>query len=610
MTHINHRCSFLSNDLFRILIVGYDVACKGLVCCAHAFVGCSVTRGVKAFHVASSESNRFLYTMTTNTCTTLAAFIAAAALLCSILPAAVQGRTVLPQATGKSTWIADLTIVSFDNTSLHADAFIPTPSSPTELFPVVIFPNSWGCPQLEYVCRVLQLGDRGYVALEYETRGWWLSGGQIDTAGAKDIEDAQAVIDFVAAHAVEWQADMRRIAFAGISYGAGITLLTAGTDPRVKVALAMSGWNNLTDFAYGEQSPNYKQTEALLHSSEKLGHPSAELYELEEDLSTHTNVSFILSFGESRSPQRLVDSLNARNVPVFLSSNYGDRFFRPQYMLEFFPALTSPKMMLLNNGPHALPEAIGLFVNTSYIWNQALLWMERHLKNITNGIDEQKPLQMELGTSIFSESRLNFTSDPSTSLATTWTLGSGGSLTPASPPTSSTSSANAAATVFFSTTQTLTSGADDDTWEALGLPFVTNIASANASTTALFKTEAFATDTTICGTPSVDLVVTTTSATGFQLYTFLYDVSPTSPGEGTYLTEGFYTQWTSTSSSQPTVATFRMHTICRTIEAGHSIALGVVLYNSQYLPASTSSDLSVTVHLASVNGSQLKLPVY
>jgi predicted acyl esterase len=503
--------------------------------------------------------------------------------------AATAHAARIPDATGKSTWLADLSIVSFDNTTLHADAFIPVPSSTTDLFPVIIFPNSWGCPQLEYVARVLQLGDRGYVALEYETRGWWLSGGEIDMAGPNDIKDAQTVIDFVTAHATEWQADMSRVAMAGISYGAGITLLTAGTDARVKVAVAMSGWNNLTDFAYGEQTPNYKQTQGLLHSSEHLGHPSAEMFELEQDLTNHANVSFITTFGNSRSPQRLVDAFNARNVPVFLSSNYGDRFFRPQYMLEFFPALTSPKMLLLNNGPHAMPEAIGLFVNTSYIWNQALLFLEAHLKNISNGIGAQKPLQMELGTSIFSESRLNFTSDPSSS-SQTWFLGDGGSLSPTNPPQSNATGPQ----IYFSTAQVLNSGTDDDTWEALGLPFVTNLASVNRTTTALFQTAPLSTATLVCGTPSVQLTVGTTSSTGFQLYTFLYDVDSVSPGEGTYLTEGFYTQWTSSTIPSTASVVFPMHTICRMIDAGHTIALGIVLYNSQYVPANSSPDFSVS----------------
>ncbi|CUF82773.1 ABC transporter ATP-binding protein, putative [Bodo saltans] len=509
----------------------------------------------------------------------------------------------IPDATGKSTWLADLNIVSFDNTTLHADAFIPVASSTTELFPVIIFPNSWGCPQLEYVTRALQLGDRGYVALEYETRGWWLSGGEIDMAGPKDIQDAQVVIDFVAAHATEWQADMTRVAMAGISYGAGITLLTAGTDARVKVAVAMSGWNNLTDFAYGEQTPNYKQTQGLLHSSEDLGHPSAEMFELERDLTNHTNVSFITTFGNSRSPQRLVDVFNARNIPVFLSSNYGDRFFRPQYMLEFFPALTCPKMLLLNNGPHAMPEAVGLFVNTSYIWNQALLWLEAHLKNISNGIDAQKPLQMELGTSIFSESRLNFTSDPSASTQP-WYLARDGSLNPTAPPHNESSVLEP--TIFFSTTQVLNSGTSDDTWEALGLPFVTNLSSANVTTTALFQSAPLTSATLVCGTPSVQLRLGTTSSTGFQVYAFLYEVDPLFPTDGTYLTEGFYTQWASSPSPSVTTVTFPMHTLCRVIDVGSSIVLGIVLYNEQYVPANSSPEFSVS--FATGGESVLRLP--
>ena len=36
--------------------------------------------------------------------------------------------------------------------------------------------------------------------------------------------------------------DIDRVAMVGISYGAGLALLGADRDPRVKVVVAMSGW--------------------------------------------------------------------------------------------------------------------------------------------------------------------------------------------------------------------------------------------------------------------------------------------------------------------------------------------------------------------------------
>lgn len=506
---------------------------------------------------------------------------------------------------GSSKWLSSLSITSFDGTVLRADAFIPTPESPADRFPVVVFPNSWGVPQIEYIVRALQLGDKGYVALEYETRGWYLSGGEIDTAGPLDIQDGQRVLDYIAANATAWQADMSRVAFAGISYGAGISLLMAGSDSRVTVAVALSGWNNLTDFAYGERCPSFKQTDTLLKSAEKLGHPSPDLFQLYSDLSNHTNMTFVKQFGETRSPQRLVNAINTRNIPVLLSNNFLDRFFRPQYMLnDFFPALTGPKMMLLNNGPHAFPEGAGLVLNTSFIWNKVLLWFERHLQNVSNGIDHEKKLQIQLGRSMASPERLLFDEDPTASTLTDWYLSPrdgnvfGGIVEGVAP------NASSAEELQFTSEPALTSGVKDDTWESLGIPFVTNLAGANQSTALIYTSHTFTANRTLCGTPHATLQVQSSSSTGFQVYSFLYDINSASePGSGDYITESFYTQWESTPGLSYTVDV-QFSTACHTLAEGHRVALGIVLYNEQYVPANYGSSLQVTY-----GASVLRLPL-
>ena len=40
----------------------------------------------------------------------------------------------------------------------------------------------------------------------------------------------------------DWQPDVDRVAMVGISYGAGLALLGADRDQRIKAVVAMSGW--------------------------------------------------------------------------------------------------------------------------------------------------------------------------------------------------------------------------------------------------------------------------------------------------------------------------------------------------------------------------------
>ena len=41
-----------------------------------------------------------------------------------------------------------------------------------------------------------ELARSGYIVLEYETRGWYRSGGEIDCAGEKDQRDVTEVISY------------------------------------------------------------------------------------------------------------------------------------------------------------------------------------------------------------------------------------------------------------------------------------------------------------------------------------------------------------------------------------------------------------------------------
>ena len=96
------------------------------------------------------------------------------------------------------------------------------PSSGTH--PAIVFVNSWGLNDAEYLAQATAFARAGYTVLSYTTRGFWGSGGQIDTAGPQDIADVSAVIDWLLAHTT---ADPAHIGVAGVSYGAGIGLIAS-----------------------------------------------------------------------------------------------------------------------------------------------------------------------------------------------------------------------------------------------------------------------------------------------------------------------------------------------------------------------------------------------
>src|SRR5688572_18125350 len=79
--------------------------------------------------------------------------------------------------------------------------------------PAIVFPSSWGLNDLEYIAQAQKLAEGGYTVLSYTPRGWWASGGEIDTAGPKDIADVSRVLDWLIASTT---ADAGRIGMSGV----------------------------------------------------------------------------------------------------------------------------------------------------------------------------------------------------------------------------------------------------------------------------------------------------------------------------------------------------------------------------------------------------------
>ncbi|CAK9065244.1 unnamed protein product [Durusdinium trenchii] len=189
-------------------------------------------------------------------------------------------------------------------------------TSTGEKFPILIMANSWSVPQIEYVVQAQELARAGYIILEYETRGWYRSGGEIDCAGEKDQRDISEVISYTLNRS-DWQPDPERLAMVGISYGAGLALLGAVRDVRIKAVVAMSGW---TDFQ-----------EALFKGG---------------------NISGFAEFAQIR-------SVNLSALEVHYKG---------------------PKRLLLNQGIHASAEIPGLFGLKNHVWAEAKKWLHTYLK--------------------------------------------------------------------------------------------------------------------------------------------------------------------------------------------------------------------------------------
>ncbi|MDX5300050.1 MAG: CocE/NonD family hydrolase, partial [Gammaproteobacteria bacterium] len=230
--------------------------------------------------------------------------------------------------------------------------------------------------------------------LSYTSRGWHTSGGAIDTAGPKDIDDFSRVIDWLIANA---PVDPERIGAAGISYGSGISLIGAAHDERIKAVAALSTWGSLVEALYAQQTPRLVWGTLLTETAPIFGNPDPHIDSLWNSVLTHSNIEMVTAWAMQRSPIRYVDRLNANGTAVYFAKNWGDDMFQPNSILDMYSRLTGPKHIDLQAGTHASTEIFGMIGSgDTRIWNNTHRWFDKHLKGLPTAIDDQLPVQMKV----------------------------------------------------------------------------------------------------------------------------------------------------------------------------------------------------------------------
>ncbi|WP_184572967.1 CocE/NonD family hydrolase [Streptomyces zagrosensis] len=326
-----------------------------------------------------------------------AATTVSAALLAGTALAAAPAAGAAPtaqDATAAGSSVRFVDIAGDGGVKLAANVVTPAGANGSQRYPVIVLPTSWSMPQIEYLAQAKKLADSGYVVVSYNSRGFWQSGGEIETAGPEDIADASKVIDWALAHT---PADPHRVGMAGVSYGAGISLLTSAFDRRVRAVSALSGWGDLIDSIYSGRTQHQQAGLMLGGSGELTGRPSAELRRILGDfLGSHLDKEDeMIAWGKKRSPATYLDRINDNGAAIMLGNAWGDSLFSPNQYANFYEKLTGPKRLEFRPGDHATAEGLGLLGLPNDTWNSAHRWFDHYLKGEDNGINRERPVRLK-----------------------------------------------------------------------------------------------------------------------------------------------------------------------------------------------------------------------
>ncbi|QFU93679.1 2,6-dihydropseudooxynicotine hydrolase [Amycolatopsis sp. YIM 10] len=295
-----------------------------------------------------------------------------------------------PAAAAEGFTTRFVTVPAADGVGLGAMVLEPRAPGP---HPVAVLISAWGGGATQNVIPAKNLADRGYAVVAYGARGFGESGGQVEVAGAADIADVSTVIDWALANTA---ADPARIGVGGVSYGAGIGLIAAGADTRIKAVASLSGWADLAESLSQNETRHGLAGLVLYLSGKANGELSAETDAmLTKFLTPHlsdADSAAIIEWSKPRSPSTHLDRINANHPAVLTIQTWSETVFPPDQMVELYQNLTGPKRAEFLPGDHASAESGGLLGLPSETWNSVYRWFDAHVAGSDDSITRENPI--------------------------------------------------------------------------------------------------------------------------------------------------------------------------------------------------------------------------
>lgn len=269
-------------------------------------------------------------------------------------------------------------ITSGDGVVIKGSVYRPARLAPGRTYPGIAFAAAWNGGDQQNTVPALKLASKGYIVFSYTTRGTGKDGdGKIEMGGPPDRMDMSAVLDWLVANQ---PVDPDRLGVAGISYGAGIALLTAAFDPRIKSVVSMSGWADLNRALWPNETRNAWPAYILWQSARQASHVGSDFLRIFNQFFQNRNIEENLAFGAARSPQTFIDEINANRPAILLSQQWNEMMFPPDQIVDFYNGLTGPKRLLLQPGDHVSQESAGLLGLPNRQLNETYAWFDRTLK--------------------------------------------------------------------------------------------------------------------------------------------------------------------------------------------------------------------------------------
>lgn len=522
----------------------------------------------------------------------------------SVLTAAVLIAAAAP-ATASPTHTRFVDIISHDGVKLRAVVCEPSVPGP---HPTAILPSAWGGGMTQNIIPCEHLADKGYVTVSYATRGFGESDGEVEVGGPADIADVSSVIDWTLGHTA---ADPTRVGVGGVSYGAGISILASAADPRIRAVASLSGWADLFDSLYSNETRRAAVIGILRISAEQNGPPSAEARAMLDHYFADNDISSVTEWSRSRSPIEHLDEINHNRPATLMVQAWNETVFPPDQMTRLFDGLTGPKRLEFVPGDHASAETSGLLAMPNESWDSVYRWFDAHLAGTDDSITKEPPLVLKPRGATDRPREYHNTSDEITTATEKYELGADNKLGVVA----ADNGEPGRGPHDWSTT--VTTGRDTIadggvplvtyTAEALtGQPPVVPMGGIDRKGGAVWTSEPLAEPHKIRGSSHLRLTATPPLKDG-MLVAYLYDVD--AAGVGTLISSMPYT-WKNAEPNTPMTVDTALPSTAYDVAAGHRVALVVDTEDPLFFLHSNQPDTPLTFSSPAADPSSVTLPLH
>lgn len=312
-----------------------------------------------------------------------------------------------------------------------------------------------------------------------------------------------------------------------------------------------------------------------------MGRLDPEVPQMYERIMTHTELDAVGRWCNERTVMNLVDKINQRKAPVYLSQNFGDDLFWPNSVMELFARLEGPKHLDINQGLHASFEIGGLLGFPSHVWDETHAWMDHYLKGKKLARGPAVTMQVK-----FSKERDAFdTWEPARLASTVYHL---------TPPVTQESGGIGAFAAMGESEWNISSEEDSGATTGdpllstgveahLDIPITVKLSKLHREYGIVFEGEPLADDLKLRGISR--LRVQAASSLGQALLVaYLYDVNPR--GVGTLITHGKRTVF-GKGAQEPVELDIELKATAYDLDAGHRLAMVIDTSDGLYGPPTT-----------------------